>query len=248
MKVSVSFRRRRNPQQGYVLMAILLMLAVLLVALAAAAPRTAQEIRRQQEQELIDRGLDYARAVKRFYRKFGRYPTRVEELENTNNIRFLRRRWKDPFTGEELRIIRYGQQKTQPRGLFGAPAGATGAGGGIAGAVLGSTLGTPAGGQQPQPGSPGTPAENLAQPLPGGQTFGGGAIIGVGGAKDQASIKEWNGKSNYKDWEFIYDPRFDPGQPQQGGAGNIPVPGGPQVPSPLRPPGQPQPPPPNTPR
>jgi hypothetical protein len=46
------------------------------------------------------------RAIQHFYKKFGRYPARVEELENTNNMRFLRRRYTDPVnidpaTGKE---------------------------------------------------------------------------------------------------------------------------------------------------
>jgi hypothetical protein len=38
------------------------------------------------------------RAIQRYYRKFGRYPSRLEDLENTNNIRFLRKRYKDPMS------------------------------------------------------------------------------------------------------------------------------------------------------
>ena len=38
----------------------------------------------------------YMRAIQHFYKKFNRYPTRIEELENTNNLRFLRKRYKDP--------------------------------------------------------------------------------------------------------------------------------------------------------
>jgi hypothetical protein len=37
------------------------------------------------------------RAIQHFYKKFGRYPSRIEELENTNNFRFLRKRYKDPI-------------------------------------------------------------------------------------------------------------------------------------------------------
>jgi hypothetical protein len=185
--------------------------------------------------------------VKRYFRKFGRYPARIEELENTNNSRFLRKRFKDPITGEDFRILRYGEQKSVPRGLFGAPLGAGGlAGGGLAGAVLGNALGggAPSGGQQP-PQTPGTPASSMSQPLGSGQTFGGGPIIGVAGVKDQTSLKEWQGKTNYKDWEFYYDPRFDQ-QAQQGGVpGGIPQPVGsplnPQSPqSPQQPNPQPQ--------
>jgi hypothetical protein len=47
----------------------------------------------------------YSRAVKRYYKKFGRYPSRIEELESTNNMRFLRKRYKDPITGKDFKIL-----------------------------------------------------------------------------------------------------------------------------------------------
>jgi len=248
-------------------MVILLMLALLIIALVAIAPREAAQIRRDREEETIHRGTEYARAVKRFYRKVGRYPVRIEELENTNNIRFLRKRYTDPMTGQEFRVLHYGEQKSVPKGLFGAPAGLAGTGatggaaiggvgaggatGGLAGAVIGNTMGgnmsgdnnaggsmgaptfggtapcgTPGGtaGDSGQPQNIGTPASGLAT----GPTFGGGPVIGVAGTKDQMSIKTWNDKTNYKDWEFYYDPRFDTQQAQgvPGGVGQPGNPGG----------------------
>src|SRR5258708_16513386 len=52
------------------------------------------------------RGTAYMRAIQHFYKKLGRYPMRVEELEDTNNVRYLRKRYKDPMnkdpaTGQE---------------------------------------------------------------------------------------------------------------------------------------------------
>ncbi len=87
---------------------ITLMLAFALIAIAmlAVLPAIKQQIQRDREEELIHRGTAYMRAIQHFYKKFGRYPTRVEELENTNNIRFLRKRYTDPVnldpaTGKE---------------------------------------------------------------------------------------------------------------------------------------------------
>ena len=235
-------------------MLILLLLALLLVSLVAIAPRMATEIRRQREEEMIHRGKDYATAVKRYFKKFGRYPTSIEQLENTNNIRFLRRRWTDPTTGKDFRLLHYGEQKSTPKGLFGASLGSGGgaaglgggmAGGGIPGAILNNTLGGgPGGGPQGQPQSgpagapagqgaqgdqgsqPGVSASSISSSLGTGQTFGGGPIIGVAGTKNQASLKSWNDKNNYKDWEFYYDPRFD--VQGAGAVGGVPggVPGG----------------------
>src|SRR5208282_4525985 len=64
------------------------------------------QIKRDREEELRHRGSAYMRAIQHFYKKFGRYPSRIEELENTNNLRFLRKRYTDPMnvdreTGKE---------------------------------------------------------------------------------------------------------------------------------------------------
>src|SRR5271169_3284145 len=86
-----------NRQSGYMLISLTLLMALAAIALLAVLPDMAQQIRRDQEEEMCHRGTQYMRALQHFYKKFGRYPTRVEELENTNNLRFLRRRYKDPL-------------------------------------------------------------------------------------------------------------------------------------------------------
>jgi hypothetical protein len=53
-------------------------------------------MKRDREEEMIHRGCQYSRAIRAYYRKFGRYPVKLEDLENTNDIRFLRKRYKDP--------------------------------------------------------------------------------------------------------------------------------------------------------
>src|SRR5207302_8987290 len=44
-----------------------------------------------------------------------------------------------------------------------------------------------------------------------GQTFGGGPIVGVISASKKASIREFNHKKKYNEWQFIYDPATDRG-------------------------------------
>ncbi len=118
MKLHPHLRRKpsRSRQQGYVLIVRLLFLAIMVIGLTAVAPAMATRVRREREIELIHRGKQYARAIRMFYRKFGRYPVRLEELEKTNNIRFLRRRYKDPMTASgDWRLIHYGEaQLTLP--------------------------------------------------------------------------------------------------------------------------------------
>ncbi len=75
--------------------------AVIAIMLYRAMPEYAFEARRQKEQLLIDRGNEYKHAVKLYYRKVGGYPASFEQLENTNRMRFLRHRFKDPFTDKD---------------------------------------------------------------------------------------------------------------------------------------------------
>src|ERR1700691_2765112 len=88
-------------QSGYMLIALMLLMALAAMALLAVLPDVAQQIKRDQEEEMCHRGTQYMRAIQHFYKKFGRYPTRVEELENTNNLRFLRKRYKDPLAHDQ---------------------------------------------------------------------------------------------------------------------------------------------------
>ncbi len=165
MKTSVHIRRqgsgtaRRNPDRGYILLAVLFALTLVIIGLAAAAPSIATAIKREREIELQHRGKQYARAIQLYFRKFGRYPNSLEQLENTNNLRFLRKRYTDPVTGkDEWKIIRLGQAhpKARPAYLKGAtPAGT------IAGA---------------------SPAAAGATSAPGGLTGSSGFQLGIGSA------------------------------------------------------------------
>ncbi len=100
---------KRSNEQGYILLMLMLFITVLAIAAAAVAPSITFQIQRDREEELIHRGVQYSRAVRRYVKKFGRYPMRVEELENTNNMRFLRKRYKDPVTGQDFKVLHLGE-------------------------------------------------------------------------------------------------------------------------------------------
>lgn len=108
------------------LLAVMLLITLMLVALAIEAPRIAQQIQRQKEEELIHRGKEYGIAIKKYYHKTGTYPVSLDQLENTNHLRFLRRRYKDPMTTTgEWKLIHVGEaQITMPTasGVAGAQA------------------------------------------------------------------------------------------------------------------------------
>ena len=126
-------RRVRRSEEGYLLVWVMFLLAVFTIWLSVAVPRAAKEIQRDREVETMQRGKQYQRAVQLFYRKFRNYPPNADALNNTNQIRFLRKKYIDPITRkDDWKPIRWGQAKTQTLGFFGQPiAGAGSAGGSV---------------------------------------------------------------------------------------------------------------------
>src|SRR5438874_7639647 len=128
MLLSSLTRRRRHPrclcnERGYILLTLTLVMALMVIFAAAIVPTIAFEIRRDREEEMIHRGVQYSRAIRRYYKKFGRYPVRIEDLESANNLRFLRKRYKDPVSGQDFKILHLGEVKlTIAPGIAGAAA------------------------------------------------------------------------------------------------------------------------------
>lgn len=116
---------RTHPQDGeagFVLLAVIFLCMLLLISLAIAAPKMARSIQRDKEMETIHRGEQYRRAIQLYYKKFGRYPTSIDQLLNTNQIRFLRKRYTDPLTGkDDWKPVYFGQAHVRPLGFFGQP-------------------------------------------------------------------------------------------------------------------------------
>jgi type II secretory pathway pseudopilin PulG len=92
------------------LLSVMLVMTLMLITLSIAIPRIAQQIKREKEEELLHRGREYAVAIKRFYHKNGTYPVSIEQLESTNNQRFLRKRYRDPMTEKgEWKLVHIGE-------------------------------------------------------------------------------------------------------------------------------------------
>ncbi len=94
-------RRANSQESGFAMLAVFLLAAILAISLYMELPRVVMESQRAKEQLLLDRGEQYKRAVQVYYRTLRRYPVDLDALENTNNRRFLRKRYKDPMTGED---------------------------------------------------------------------------------------------------------------------------------------------------
>jgi hypothetical protein len=182
--------------------------------------------------------VQYSRAVRKYFKAFGRYPTRIEELENTNNQRFLRHRYKDPVSNKDFKLLRLGdvqmsfgspaavpvsqmnnQQPGAPQALNGdaqVPAGP-----GPSAIVSQNSPGeAPSDPSQADPGSaeaqagtppPPQPLSQQAGPNGAPQVFGGGGIVGVASVSKDKTIREFNKKNHYNQWQFIYDPSTDRG-------------------------------------
>jgi type II secretory pathway pseudopilin PulG len=120
-------RTKRGGERGYILLAVLFLVMMVMITLALAAPKIAADIQRDREVEMVHRGQQYVRAIKLYYKKFGAYPPNLDALVKTNEIRFLRKRYKDPMTGkDDWHLIHFGENKTPSYGFFGQPIGGTG--------------------------------------------------------------------------------------------------------------------------
>jgi hypothetical protein len=101
-------------ERGFAMLLVFVMAAAIAITLYMELPRVAFEAQRNKEALLIERGEQYTRAIQLYVRKFKKYPIKIEDLEETNQIRFLRKRYIDPMTGKsEWRIIHMG-----PGGVF----------------------------------------------------------------------------------------------------------------------------------
>jgi type II secretory pathway pseudopilin PulG len=166
--------RSHSAESGYVLLALMLVLTLMLIAMSIEAPRIAQQIKRQKEEELVHRGKDYATAVKRFVHKNGgQYPLSVDQLENTNHIRFLRKKYIDPMTGEsDWKLVHTGEaQIVIPQTTNGLPPSNPGLSGSSTPGSSGS-----------QSGTSGSAFGGSTFGGSGGSTLGGSGTFGSGGS------------------------------------------------------------------
>jgi hypothetical protein len=149
-------------------------------------------IKREKEAELIWRGQQYSRAIGLFQRKYANtFPPNLDILLNE---RFLRKKYKDPMTKDGEFQLLYAASQSAP-GQPGQPQ--------TPGQpqIPGRQSQTP--GQVPQKGQTGT------QPSPldvGSQGPAGarGGIMGVASKSTETSLREYNGRTKYNEWAFVW--------------------------------------------
>lgn len=181
--------------RGYALLVLMMMVTILLISLTVALPSIYVAGQREREEELIFRGTEYARAIGLFRRRFQRFPTSVEELLNTNGIRFLRRAYPDPMsrTGK-WRFIHADATgaviDSQTRFL---PA-----------AAAAEQLKAQSGFSSEEKGRSGRVGRDTSE-------MQGAFIAGVASSSRRESIRVWNGRTHYDEWEFIAVESVPPG-------------------------------------
>src|SRR5436309_15949939 len=100
---------RRRGERGFAMLLVFVMAAAVAIMLYKELPRVAFEAQRNKEELLIERGEQYTRAIQLYVRKWKKYPQTTDEVQNTNQMRFLRKRYDDPKTGKsEWRIVHVG--------------------------------------------------------------------------------------------------------------------------------------------
>jgi type II secretory pathway pseudopilin PulG len=303
---------RHSREEGYILLTMLLVVALMAIMALVVITEMKFTMQRDQEAEMIHRGVQYSRAIRAYYKKFGRYPTRLEDLDNTNNMRYLRKHYKDPVTGKDFRLLHFGEQGvtvgsgglsfgggnipganpvggangSSPNGsAFGGSSSGgssfgnssssfgnstfgnsgnsgvnsngvfaqnSGFGGNSNSAFGGNSNNSAPNSNPPGPNStngtdPATASANPQDPnsaksdatgnqssgtqSSGQQTFGGGPIVGVASISKKTTIREFNKKKKYNEWQFVYDPTNEPrnglittpNQPQLQGFGQQPL-------------------------
>jgi len=90
-------------ERGYALLMVVFLVTLLLISVVAVAPNILTEGKREKEKEMVWRGKQYARGVKLYYRKMGRFPTSLDDLTKpkTGSLRFMRQAYKDPMNKED---------------------------------------------------------------------------------------------------------------------------------------------------
>ena len=163
----------------------LFFMTLLIISLAAAAPQVAKSIQRERELETFHRGMQYRRAVQLYYRKFHAYPPNVNALVNTNDIRFLRKKYNDPMSrADDWKPVMYGQNKTPTAmGFFGQAVegnASTIAGVGPSGGNSGSAFGSSGNGSSLGSSFGSTPGSTFGSPGPSGGASGSAPSAGMG--------------------------------------------------------------------
>jgi|SRR5579862_4324395 len=197
----------KKREHGFVMVALLIGMAVTAVWLSTMLPAWHQQAVREEEENLVFIGNQYATAIAYYYLKNNcQLPADADVLVEGH---YLRKKWKDPITQKDFIPIMVGGTNTGS--APGQSGGAPGSGNGRQGGA--TPGGNPAQGQIPAGGNRGggAPAGGAA-PGRGGTPTGGGpvgggqaALVGLMGVNSEStdtSIRLFNQQQQYNLWAF----------------------------------------------
>ncbi len=194
---------------AFTLLTLAVGITLLNIAVAAALPAWGHMIQYDKEEELIFRGLQYAEAIRIFQIRFGRFPTNLKELKETEP-RCLRQLWKNPLTED-------GRWGLVPAGV-GAPVPGQPGGAPVPNNGLGDPdegLDSPNAGQS-QPGKGGAPGQGTPQVIWSedmdedskidlGKPRNNLPIRGVYSPSSLEAIHIFGGKESITEWQFTVE-------------------------------------------
>ena len=204
---------RTSGEAGFTMVVLVVILAIMAIWLTVAVQAVSFHMRREREAELIFRGEQYVEAIRLYRMKYGRYPMRMKEIWEAKP-RVVRKKWKDPITdSENWGLIFLGQE--------GRRIGAENPLGGTPGPT--ETVTFEGGGRGDREGDDGSMIG------PDGEKI--GPIVGVHSTSCDQSIKIYEGRTTYCEWQFVFREArgVGSGRPPSGGyrPGTTPVvPGG----------------------
>lgn len=188
-------------ERGYTLVIVVLVIALMSILMAVAVQTVDFQMRREREAELIFRGEQYVEAIRLYRMKYGRYPMRMKEIWEADP-RVVRKKWKDPITdSENWGLIFLGQEGRRigaenPLGGTPSPTQTV--------TYEGSGLDR---GERDEGGMTGPDGEKI------------GPIVGVHSTSCDESIKIYEGRTTYCEWQFVF-------REVRGGGGPRPPSGG----------------------
>jgi type II secretory pathway pseudopilin PulG len=189
------------------MVALLVAMSVMAILMSVALPTWRTWSQREKEAELIFRGEQYARAIALFQRKYANSP--VPNLDVLINEKLLRKKYKDPITGDDFQLVGVGATLPGEGQNPQNPGGANPSAGRGRGLDL-----SPSGGRGGQPGQGAAPNQGV------GGT-GRGGIVGVVSKSSEKAFRLYNGRDTYNQWVFMGVQQSN----RAGGPGGLP-PGG----------------------
>jgi len=185
-------------QSGFTLVMFVMVIAIMSIMMGAAVQAVSFQMKREREAELIFRGRQYIEAIRLYKARYGRNPMRLKEIWEADP-KVIRKKWKDPITdSENWGIIFVGQEGRgvgRNNNLTGTPGEETPFPTGTPG--FGGRRGGRGRGNNGLP--PGVSRNEDGELI--------GPIAGVHSTSCEDSIRVYEGRSSYCEWEFVLKER-----------------------------------------